>query len=55
MFDEGGFGAALNSETGIVDARATLLAACRAVNRIVFCLETITQSKLKEGSNLPDW
>jgi hypothetical protein len=55
VFDEGGFGVALQSETGITDARATLLALTRGLNRAVYCLEILAQAKLKQGHTLPDW
>lgn len=55
MFDEGGFGVALQSETGINDAQATLLTLARAINRGVWCLEIIAQAQLKKDTTLPDW
>lgn len=47
---------ALQSETGINDARATLLALTRAINRGVFCLEVIARcAAVDHKTELPDW
>ena len=55
VFDEGGFGVALQSEDGIIDARATLLAMVHEAQRIRYCLEIIASAQLKKGTTLPDW
>lgn len=56
MIDEGGFGVALQSETGIVEARATLLTLTRAINRAVVCLEVIARcAAVDHKAELPDW
>jgi hypothetical protein len=46
---------ALQSEDGIVDARASLLALTRGFNRAVYCLEIIASAQFKKGTALPDW
>lgn len=47
---------ALQSETGITDARAALLAVSRAVSRGVYCLEVIAACQLADRKkDLPDW
>ncbi len=50
MIDEGGFGVALQSETGIVDARALLIALGHEVIRMRYCLEIIASANLKQGT-----
>ena len=55
MLDEGGFGVALQSENGILDARALLLAFARDIVCIRECLRVVAQAQLKQGATLPDW
>jgi hypothetical protein len=58
VIDEGGFGVALQSETGIVDARAVLRNLCRMMARQTYCLEIIASGRLADQKNpkeLPDW
>jgi len=55
VLDEGGFAAALQSEDGITDARALLIAFAYEVIRVRYCLEIIASAQLKQGTSLPDW
>jgi hypothetical protein len=56
VLDEGGFGVALQSETGIVDARAALRNICRMMARQTYCLEVIARcAAVDHKTTLPDW
>ena len=54
--DEGGFGAAFESETGVVEARALATALAGHVQRQTQCLEIIAACMLADRKKtLPEW